>query len=123
MYQQQLIEMVNQLKKQYGNFHSLTISYSGYGDSGAIDHVVMEKEKNQRVTINLEDVCKNALYEFFYLYMDEKFPGWELNSGSYGNLTIIPKEDKILIEHDHEYIIEMTETFSLEESIKVPSEV
>jgi len=86
----------------------VTVRYDGYGDSGAIEEVIVLPESKpllapvQAGTIQdwdpnlktyvdrpvfastVEDLAENFVYDG----LERRAPGWEINSGSYGEVVI-----------------------------------
>ena len=76
-------------------------TYSGYGDSGAIDGLQYRDAAGQRVdreTIpaTLVEELENVLYEFLPA-------GFEINDGGQGTLTIDTRTAKVTIQHQENY--------------------
>jgi len=80
---------------------SVTITFDGEGDSGQIESItahtgsqeahvpvtaltVYKAEWHREALTPLERVLPYALEELCYGYLGEKYPGWELNDGAYG---------------------------------------
>lgn len=108
---------------------SISVSYTGSGDSGQVDSVDAfskdEKEvslEGTKVTIvNLsskfnqktkkfeekeakqETSLGDALREIVYDILEMEYPGWEINDGSSGNLRINVKDKKFKLEHTTYY--------------------
>ena len=76
-------------------------SYSGYGDSGAIDGVQYRDKSGVRVetgTIpaSLKEQLENVLYEFLPA-------GFEINDGGQGTLTLDVQTGTVKLEHQENY--------------------
>ena len=80
---------------------NIEVSYSGYGDSGAIDGVQYRDIAGIRVdrapipTQLVEDL-ESCVYEFLP-------PGFEINDGGQGSLTIDVPNAKVTIQHQENY--------------------
>lgn len=74
-------------------------SYSGEGDSGCINHIYCTDISDKRVDVpqKLLDALENAIY---YLLPG----GFEINDGSYGEVTIDIQNKKIKLEHNERVI-------------------
>jgi len=72
---------------------SVTINYSGGGDSGAVDNDYESENGSGMVPNKIEDICYNLL---------EEYGGWEINEGSQGNI-VFTKDD---IDINHEWNIQ-----------------
>lgn len=88
---------------------SITIDYSGGGDSGQLEYAYNNKTGNSiDLDGEIEDICYDLLGDF---------PGWEINEGSSGNIHIDRKKISIdhnwnteeLIESDLELIIDISD--------------
>jgi hypothetical protein len=68
---------------------SVTIGYSGSGDSGAIDNNYESENGTGDVPAGIEDICYKLL---------EEYGGWEINEGSQGNIVFT--KDEISVNHE-----------------------
>lgn len=68
---------------------SITVNYSGGGDSGAVDNDYESKNGSGMVPNKIEDICYNLLQEY---------GGWEINEGSQG--YIVFTKDEIIVNHE-----------------------
>ena len=76
-------------------------AYSGYGDSGAIDGVQYRDVAGERVERaslpkDVIEQLENCVYEFLP-------PGFEINDGGQGTLTIDTQSAKVTIQHQENY--------------------
>ena len=91
-----------------GNPDSVTISYEGSGDSGALEqNGVTSDGRSVDLPSDIEDICYSQL---------EKFSGWEINEGSSGEIVIT--NDSLIV--DHYWNREEWDTISLD--IKVTAD-
>jgi hypothetical protein len=81
---------------------SLTVQYHGSGDEGQISEVTALDENNKSIPLHGE--FRDAVEEFVYALLEMQCPGWELNAGSEGLITIDAKTLEGSIEH--RYLIE-----------------
>lgn len=74
-------------------------SYSGEGDSGCIAHIYCTDVNDKRVDVpqKLLDALENAIYHLLP-------SGFEINDGSYGEVTIDIQNKKIKLEHNERVI-------------------
>jgi hypothetical protein len=72
-----------------GNPNSVTISYDGSGDSGALEqNGITSDGRSVDIPSDIEDICYSQL---------EKFSGWEINEGSSGEIVIT--NDSLIVDH------------------------
>jgi len=91
-----------------GNPDSVTISYEGSGDSGALEqNGVTSDGRSVDLPSDIEDICYSQL---------EEFSGWEINEGSSGEIVIT--NDSLIV--DHYWNREEWDTISLD--IKVTAD-
>jgi hypothetical protein len=108
--------------------HKLFVTYSGSGDSGCIDEIeAYDKDAKlvplpgTPVSVTLmhsdwdfetgkysttiksiaEMPLKDAVDQWCYDLLEEHFPGWEINEGSSGTITINPEGREGEIEHTY----------------------
>lgn len=82
-----------QLKAKYNLAGVVTIEYDGSGDSGYINDVSIEPERD---ISEARDDLETLAYEL----LSEKYGGWEINEGSCGTITIDFATNKVRIEHN-----------------------
>jgi hypothetical protein len=80
---------------------NIEAAYSGYGDSGAIDGIQYRDETGVRVDRTtlptpVVEQLENVLYELLP-------PGFEINDGGQGTLTIDTLTAKVTIQHQENY--------------------
>ena len=92
---------------------SIEATYSGYGDSGAIDGVQFHDAAGERIDQTslpneITEALENCLYEFLP-------SGFEINDGGQGTLTIDVETAKVTLHHQENYtaINETTQEFTL----------
>lgn len=77
-------------------FKTIVIEYSGSGDEGHINDIRPEPEVE-----GLE--FRSDLYEDLERFADDvleaNYPGWEINEGSEGTITIHVPERKVILHH------------------------
>lgn len=81
---------------------TVTIEYDGCGDSGCIEHISFDPERaaSPRL-VKISGRIEHAAYQFLP-------DGWELNAGSYGEITIDVKSGKM--HREHSWRVESFET-------------
>lgn len=107
---------------------SISVSYTGSGDSGQVDfvdafskddkvsledeyvviHNISSKfnqktKKFEEKEAKQETSLGDALREIVYDILEMEYPGWEINDGSSGNLRINVKDKKFKLEHTTYY--------------------
>ena len=71
---------------------TVTVTYDGVGDSGAVEDIAFEPAPAGGVP----DALRAAIEEFAY----EALPGgWEINEGAFGALTLHVRERRLRREH------------------------
>ena len=68
---------------------SVTVGYSGGGDSGSVDHNYEGEIGSGIVPNDIENICYSLL---------EEYGGWEINEGSQGNIVFT--KDEIEVNHE-----------------------
>jgi hypothetical protein len=68
---------------------SVTVGYSGGGDSGAVDNNYESENGSGIIPDNIENICYSLL---------EEYGGWEINEGSQGNIVFT--KDEIEVNHE-----------------------
>lgn len=83
------------------NYNEGVIDFDGGGDSGQIsDTISYDGVKSQKIPKDVES--------FLYEWPQNHFGGWEINEGSQGNFTFLPKESIVIldfgenVEDDHD---------------------
>lgn len=72
-----------------GNPDSITISYDGSGDSGALEqNGITSDGRSVDIPSDIEEICYGQL---------EEFSGWEINEGSSGEIVIT--NDSLIVDH------------------------
>jgi hypothetical protein len=73
-----------------GDPDSVTISYDGSGDSGALEqNGITSDGESVDIPSDIEDICYSQL---------EEFSGWEINEGSSGEIVIT--NDSLIVDHN-----------------------
>lgn len=85
-------------------FETITITYAGSGDEGYINDVSVQPEFEG---VAISDNLYQELEAFAYDALEDNHPGWEINEGSHGTITINVKERKAVLSHGD--IVESTE--------------
>lgn len=84
---------LKQIKAKHNLAGVVTIDYDGSGDSGYINDISIEPERDI-------SEAHQDLEEFAYDTLSNKHGGWEINEGSCGTITIDFTENKVRIEHN-----------------------
>ena len=92
-------ELIPRLKKW--GVAKVQAEYSGYGDSGCINHIAYLDAQNQPINMDLvraasDPDIEDVLYEFLPA-------GFEINDGSQGTLTIDVAAGTVTLEHGENY--------------------
>ncbi len=92
-------ELIPRLKKW--GVAKVQAEYSGYGDSGCINHIAYLDAQNQPLNMDLvraasDPQIESVLYEFLP-------DGFEINDGGQGTLTIDTQTAKVTIQHQENY--------------------
>lgn len=92
-------EIIPRLKKW--GVAKVKCEYSGYGDSGAIDHIAYLDVQGQPVNMDLvrsasDPQIESVLYEFLP-------SGFEINDGGQGDVTIDVAAGTVKLEHQENY--------------------
>lgn len=74
------------------NITEITCKYNGSGDDGSINDIIVNGEKSDDDKID----------EFLYNQLEKTFLGWEMDSGSYGDITI---DNEGLITFNHMWMV------------------
>lgn len=117
--------------------HKVEVSYNGSGDSGQVEDVTVTDEADTPLPIDQVNVTipksrhvwkgegfecvtesetvslGEALKDFVYEWLEVNQPGWELNEGSTGTLTIDLAEQQWRFNHCSYYTESYTEEISL----------
>jgi hypothetical protein len=80
----------------------VVVTYSGSGDEGYIDDITAEP-----VDLEYGTDLYQAIQEEADALLDSNYPGWEINEGAHGDMTIMVKERQVFLHHGT--IIEHTE--------------
>jgi hypothetical protein len=86
--------------------------YSGYGDSGAIDHIAYLDAQGQAMDLTGEAAVVTGLEDAMYEFLPA---GFEINDGGQGTLTLNVTDGKAVLEHGQNVteVQESTEEFDL----------
>ena len=63
----------------------IRVNYSGAGDSGCIDNLIILTDETNNESIVLEAADEDLIEEFTYTYLPD---GWEINDGSEGTMRL-----------------------------------
>ena len=92
------------LKEHFG-LTEVVIAYDGYGDSGEVSAI---SGFDQDRKVDLSHPCPNAqlaqnaddwLLDYGYDLLASRFGGWEIDAGSYGEITIDFVERELRFDH------------------------
>jgi hypothetical protein len=94
------------------NVHRVAIEFDGYGDDGQVqsvsfldaegnelklnkepvpiftNHISYNKDGHQKKTIEIPGTADELMEEMAYSVLDAASPGWEINEGAFGTITI-----------------------------------
>ena len=86
--------------------------YSGYGDSGAIDHIAYLDAQGQVMDLTGEAAVVTGLEDAMYEFLPA---GFEINDGGQGTLTLNVTDGKAVLQHGQNVteVQESTEEFDL----------
>ncbi|MFM7289996.1 MAG: DUF6878 family protein [Planctomycetia bacterium] len=92
-------EIIPKLKKW--GVAKVEAEYSGYGDSGCINHIAYLDQHGQPLNMDMvrsasDPEIENVLYEFLP-------DGFEINEGSQGDVTIDVQAGTVKLEHEEHY--------------------
>jgi hypothetical protein len=80
------------------------IEYSGSSDEGFVNEIVVVKPE---VPAGMDASVPHSLYQPLenqaYDLLEGKHPGWEINEGSQGDITLNVKERKVELHHGENY--------------------
>jgi hypothetical protein len=97
--QDKLNKLIEQL---HPNITDIICEYSGSGDEGSIESVEFLSGKLD-ANLNISNELRDGFNNFFYDYLEEKHPGWEINDGSSGKIDIDVKNRMVTIVHNEYY--------------------
>lgn len=91
---------------------SVVAEYSGYGDSGAIDHIAYLDAQGQVMDLTGEAAVVTGLEDAMYEFLPA---GFEINDGGQGTLTLNVTDGKAVLQHGQNVteVQESTEEFDL----------
>jgi hypothetical protein len=84
--------------------------YNGSGDSGCVEEVRAIAWSG--ITIDLPQEERSAIEDEAYNFLEESYPGWEINDGSMGQFRLNVPRRSVTLEHN-EYSTEYCETQNL----------
>lgn len=90
----------------------IEIEYDGSGDSGDIESVIASIGSE---TVELADETSRVLEDYAYALLQHREPGWEINEGSFGRITINVADRRVTLEHSTRY--EAYEESTIEETL------
>ena len=95
----------------------IEIDYDGSGDSGCIESVIFFNTDGE-IYNDDEHLDEDTPSDYVYYLLDYKSPGWEINEGSFGKITITPGNDgEITVDAEHNVRYESYETEGWEETL------
>lgn len=77
----------------------VVIEYSGSGDEGYIDDISVESLDGSSVDLELGNELYDLLRDEAHDLLSSEHPGWEINEGSQGHITINVSERKAFLHH------------------------
>jgi len=83
-------------------FNIVTVSYSGMNDEGWIQ-VVHVADPPLPEGVELSEDLKRHIRDAAYDVLESKFPGWEINEGSEGEITIDVRNRRAAVHHGQRY--------------------
>jgi len=106
-------EKVAALLKSHG-VRSVHADYDGEGDEGqintpdflgdAIPGAEQRPDFPQVLVIKIEDSLSERVRDLLYTFLEDLYPGWEINEGSYGQFEWNLKTDKIQLTHNERFM-------------------
>lgn len=89
-------------------FKTLKVTYSGSNDEGWVNDVqVLEPELPDGVGIS--DSLSESIRQQAYDVLERRYPGWEINEGSEGHITIRVDQRSAVLSHGQH--VESTEWY------------
>jgi|688.fasta_scaffold47580_4 hypothetical protein len=86
--------------KQWG-VAKVKAEYSGYGDSGAINHIAYLDSQNQPVNMDMvRAACDPEIERVLYEFLPS---GFEINDGGQGDVTIDVQAGTVKLDHQENY--------------------
>ena len=83
------VEMFNYMKSN--NYSVGVVNFHGGGDNGEVESIInYDNKKSQKIPKDVES--------FLYEWLESHFGGWEINEGSQGNFTFLPKESIVILD-------------------------
>jgi hypothetical protein len=79
---------------------TLVVEYDGCGDAGSVERI--HATGADGATVALDDDDLDLPIRFVHAYLDDEFPGWGINDGSFGEIVFTIDADgsrKITTEH------------------------
>lgn len=76
-------------------FTTIVIKYAGSGDEGFVDEIYPEEGEGPGIDHDLERDLEQVAYDI----LEDRYPGWEINEGSQGTITIHVPERKTVLHH------------------------
>ncbi len=95
-------DLLSALSKLDQNLTRIEVDYDGAGDSGSIEGIEFfstKGGKEMKVEVG-EGEIRNAVEEFVYAQLEDRYSGWEINDGSQGKVTIDVTNGKATFEHE-----------------------
>lgn len=117
---------------------TVTVEYSGSGDSGQVDQVVVADVQGQQLDVSLipkltvqveqsewkdgsfatrtysqEDFLYNVLANFCMDWLESEHAGWENNDGGQGEMEIVVADGEFTLNHQENYVEHTDYSYSL----------
>lgn len=77
----------------------VVIEYSGSDDEGYINDITVESLDGASVDLELGNELYDLIRDEAYDLLSSESPGWEINEGSQGHITILVAERKAFLHH------------------------
>lgn len=85
------------------HFDKIVIEYAGSNDEGSINDITAVPLPEG---VELADELYHEIEQAAYDLLEDHYGGWEINEGSHGEITVYPKDKRVLLHHGE--IIEST---------------
>jgi hypothetical protein len=87
-------------------YSKLVVAYEGSCDEGDIQSVIATNKDGVEEGVSPD--IENKVKDYAFDILESKYPGWEINEGSFGEITISPCRRTIT--YVHNYRVESVET-------------
>lgn len=78
---------------------TIVISYDGYADSGSVEAITGHSHLSGDNEVPIPAAFYEQLEEFAYHLIETQFPGWEIEEGAFGTVTVNLAEKKATWTH------------------------